>query len=337
MSRCRYFEGAVSSELPTARAMRSTVRCQPAAGWSLQRRMDSSTVRSPADVASRLRCRAGHNLSRAIEARSVTPATITNVRRITVVGFMAASHLDLCDAPNREEADHFHDHSSQDQGWPDRVVQERIEKAWMQDLEHHAEDQRAESDQDGRPFMLRCEHPCIAQNLEPLANDFGQPFEDLRQVAAGSSLDPDRGAEEPNVLGPDPTLKPEQSVARVHAQPDLLIDPPELLSHGIRHFLSNEPNGLAQGIPGSDGASDHVETVRKLRLKAFQAAAPLVHEVDDRYRARNEAGKDAPQKRAGPKPPTGATEDSTRHHDHREIADGGRVTRLGCQGGQAVQ
>src|SRR5437899_8343375 len=166
----------------------------------------------------------------------------------------------------------------------------------MQDLEHHAEDQRAESDQHGRRAMLRCEHPCIAQNLEPLANDLGQPFEDLRQVAAGSSLDPDRGAEEPNVLGSDPSLEPEQSVARVHAQPDLLVDLPKLLSHGIRHFLSNETKGSAQGISGSDGPSDHVESVRKLRLETLPATAPFVYEVDDRYGARNEAGKDAPKK-----------------------------------------
>src|SRR5262245_35302454 len=145
MSRCRYFE-EVSSELPRARPMRSTVRCQPAAGWSLQRRMDSSTVPSPAGVASRPRCRTGHNLSRAIEARTVTPATMTNVRRMTVIGFMAASHLDLRDAPDREEAEHFHDNSSQDEGWPDRIVEERLEKAGMQDLKHQGEDQRAEAD-----------------------------------------------------------------------------------------------------------------------------------------------------------------------------------------------
>src|SRR5215831_13571405 len=337
MSRCRYLEGAVSSELPTARPMRSTVRCQPAAGWALQRRMDFSSFLSPADVASRPRCRTGHNLSIASEARTVTPPTMTNVRMMTVIGFMAASHLDLRDAPDREETDHLHDHSSKDQGWTDRVVEERIEKAGMQDLEHQAEDQRAESDQDGRPAMLRSEHPCIAQNLEPLANDLGQPFEDLRQVAAGSSLDSDRGAEEPNVLGSDPTLKPEQSVAGVHAQPDLLIDLPKLLSHGIRHFLSNEPNGLAQGISGSDGPSDHVESVRKLRLEAFQATAPLVYEVDDRDAARNQAGKDAPEERADPKPPSGATHRSTSHHGQREIADGGLVARLGRQGGQTVR
>src|SRR5262245_32867225 len=160
MRRCRYFEGAVSSELPSARPIRSTVRCQPAAGWSLQRRMDPSSMLSPADVASRPRCRTGHNLSSAIDARTVTPATMTNVRMMTVIGFMAASHLDLSDAPDREEADRFHDHSSQNQGWPDRVAEERLEKAGMQDLEHHGEDQRAEPDQDARPFMLRCEHPC---------------------------------------------------------------------------------------------------------------------------------------------------------------------------------
>src|SRR5262245_7204609 len=295
MSRCRYFEGAVSSELPSARPMRSTVRCQPAADWSLQRRMDPSSTPSPADVASRPRCRTGHNLSSAIDARTVTPATMTNVRIMTVIGFIAASHLDLGDAPDREEADCFHDQSCHDQGWPDRVAEERIEKAGMQDLEHHAEDQRAEPDQDGRPAMLGCEHPCIAQNLEPLANHLGQPFEDLGQVAAGSTLNPDRGAEEPNVLGSDPTLEPEQCFARVHAQPDLVIDLPELLSHGIRHFLSNEPDGCAQGIPGSDGPSDHVESARKLRLEGFQATAPLVHEVDDGHGARNEADKDAPE------------------------------------------
>src|SRR4029453_16402471 len=158
----------------------------------------------------------------------------------------------------------------------------------------------------------------IAQNLEPLANDLGQPFEDLRQVAAGSSLDSDRGAEKPNVLSSDPTLKPEQGVARVHAQPDLLIDLPKLLSHGIRHFLSNEPNGLAQGISSSDSPGDHVERIRKLRLGASQAAAPLVYEEDDRDGPRNEAGKDAPEKCAGPKPPSGTTDGSKRHHRQRE-------------------
>src|SRR5947209_8575755 len=336
MSRCRYFEG-VSSEVPRARPMRSRVRCQPGTGWALQRRMDSSWMPSPAAVARRPRCRTGHNLSSAIEARTVTPATMTNVRTMTVIGFMAPSHLDLRDAPDHEEADHFHDYSSEDQGWPDGVVEERIEKAGMQDLEHQAEDQRAESDQDSRPAMLRCEHSCIAQNLEALANDFGQPIEDLRQVAAGSSLDPDRGAEEANVLGYDPTLQPEQSVSRVHAQPDLLIDLPKLLSHRIRHFLSNEPNGSAQGISGSNGPRDHVEGVRKLRLEALHTTAPLVYEVDDRDAARNEAGEDAPEKSARPKPRCSAADGSTRHHDERDVCDGGPVARLGRQGGQAVR
>src|SRR2546427_12113069 len=127
MSRCRYFEG-VSSEVPRARPMRSRVRCQPGTGWSLQRRMDSSWMPSPAAVARRPRCRTGHNLSSAIEARTVTPATMTNVRTMTVIGLMAPSHLDLRDAPDHEEADHFHDYSSEDQGWPHRVVEERIEK-----------------------------------------------------------------------------------------------------------------------------------------------------------------------------------------------------------------
>src|SRR4030095_10189243 len=145
MSRCRYFEGAVSSELPTARPMRSTVRRQPADGWSLPPSMDFSPVRPPPDVASRPRCRTGHNLSIAIEARIVTPATMTKVSRMTVIGLITASHLDLGDAPDHEEANRFHDYSSQDQHRPARVVQERIEKARMQDLEHHAEDQRAES------------------------------------------------------------------------------------------------------------------------------------------------------------------------------------------------
>src|SRR5262245_46617853 len=176
--------------------------------------------------------------------------------------------------------------------------------------------------------MLRCEHPCIAQNLEPLANDFGQPFEDLRQVAARSPLDLDRGAEEPNVLGFDPTLEPEERVTRVHAQPDLLIAPSELLSHGIRHFLSNEPDSSPQRISGPDGASDHVESIRKLGLKGFPATAPLVYQVDDRYRARNEADEDAPEEPAGPKPSCGAADGSTSPHDQRQIADVGLVARL---------
>src|SRR5262249_20894305 len=50
-------------------------------------------------------------------------------------------HLDLGDAPDREEADRFHDYSSQDQRWPDWIVEEWIEKAGMEDLEHDAEDQ----------------------------------------------------------------------------------------------------------------------------------------------------------------------------------------------------
>src|SRR5437870_4117663 len=188
-----------------------------------------------------------------------------------------------------------------------------------------------------RPRCRTGEHSCIAQNLEALANDFGQPIEDLRQVAAGSSLDPDRGAEEANVLGYDPTLQPEQSVSRVHAQPDLLIDLPKLLSHRIRHFLSNEPNGSAQGISGSNGPRDHVEGVRKLRLEALHTTAPLVYEVDDRDAARNEAGEDAPEKSARPKPRCSAADGSTRHHDERDVCDGGPVARLGRQGGQAVR
>src|SRR5213593_874279 len=241
--------------------MRSTVRCQPVADCSLQRRIDSARPLSPSGVASRPRCTTGHNLSSAIEARTVTPATMTKERRMAVIGFMAASHLDLGDAPDHEEADHFHDEPSQDQGRTDRIVDEGIEESRIDDLEHHSEDQRAESDQDSRPFMLRGEDPRIAQNLEPFANDLGQPVKDLCQVPPRSSLDPDRGAEEPNVLGSHPTLEPEEGVARVHAQPDLLIDLPELLSYRIRHLLANEPDGPAQGVSGSNRASEHVQSI----------------------------------------------------------------------------
>src|SRR5262249_55048678 len=115
MSRSRYFDGAVPSELPTARPMRSAVRCEPEVDWSFQRRLDSSRTLPPVDVANRPRCTTGNNFISAIEASTVTPATMTKVRKITVIGFIAASHLDLGDAPDREEADHFHDHSSQNQ------------------------------------------------------------------------------------------------------------------------------------------------------------------------------------------------------------------------------
>src|SRR5215831_9383195 len=150
-------------------------------------------------------------------ATTVNPATMTKERTATIVGFMATSHLDLGDAPDHEEADRLHDEARSYQKRPDRVAEQGLEVSRVQDLEHQPENDRAQSHEDRGVLVLCRQDPRVAHDFEPLADHLGEPLEDLGQVPAGAALDPDRGAEEADVLRRHPSLEPVQGLAGVAA------------------------------------------------------------------------------------------------------------------------
>src|SRR5690242_243649 len=262
MSRWRYFDGAASADPLTARPRRSAVRSQADFGSSLQRRIEAGPGRgAAARPVSRSRCMAGHQRSNSMPARSVTPPTIAKDRAPTVMGFMVASHLDLGDAPDQKEADRLENEPGSHEPRTDRIGAERVEVAGVKQLEQDREDRGAQPDADRGPAMLRGEHPGIAQDLEALADDLGQAVQDLGQVAADPALDGDGGAEEAHVLDGDPRLESEQGVAGVHPEPDLLVDPAELLADWVGHVLTHDAEGAREGVAGPDRAGDGIEGV----------------------------------------------------------------------------
>src|SRR5260221_12147030 len=96
-----------------------------------------------------------------------------NERMPTVIGFMAASYLDLGDPPDHEEADRLQDQAGAHEPGPDRVGLEGVEVARVHELEDDREYRRAQPRADGRPAVLCRQHPGIAQDLEPLADPLG--------------------------------------------------------------------------------------------------------------------------------------------------------------------
>ena len=86
----------------------SMARCRLDSGALSNRRIDTDPPAADAAGPSRSRRIAGQNRITSSALTSVTASTTTNVTIAYASGFMAASHLDLGDAPHHEEADGLH-------------------------------------------------------------------------------------------------------------------------------------------------------------------------------------------------------------------------------------
>src|SRR4030095_7752113 len=201
-------------------------RCNPDWGSLSNRRIDTGPVAAGAAV-SRARPIARQRRRTIKELSTGTPTTTKKVTAATVSGFMA-SYLDLGDTPHHEEADGLHDEARpQEHGCQGRLHHGR-EVAGAHEREHEGECHRAEPHANRRPAMLRRQRAGMAQDLEALADDFGQPVEDLGEVSARAALDEDRGAEEPDAIGRHALGQPRERLAGIHAELRLFEDPGEL-------------------------------------------------------------------------------------------------------------
>src|SRR5688572_20429547 len=174
-------------------------RCSPDSGSLPNRRIDVDPPAAGA-AASRSRRIAGQSRRTSSPLTRVTPSTTTKATTAYVSGFMAASHLDLGDAPDHEEADGLHDEARAEEQGRQGGLHHGREVARVQQLEDHGEGDRADPHADGRPAVLGREGTRMAQDLEPLADHLAQPIQDLREVPARAALDGDGGAEEPDVV-----------------------------------------------------------------------------------------------------------------------------------------
>src|SRR5687768_11184726 len=120
-----------------------------------KRRMDAERV-SPPSIRSRSRSTAGMRLRSRNAARNVTPPTKTKERMARLAALMiVASHLDLCDSPHAEEADRLERQPHADEQRSGRRLEEGGEIFRMEQLKHDGEGDRAQSDQNRAPPVLR--------------------------------------------------------------------------------------------------------------------------------------------------------------------------------------
>src|SRR5215470_6252486 len=121
----------------------------------------------------------------------------------------------------------------------------------------------------------------MAQELVALADDFTEAVQHLGEVAAGGALDRNRRAEEPYVLGRHTLLQPRERLADIAPQPELLGDPRELRTDGIRHLFPDQPDAAPERVARADGPRHHVHRVRKITLEAIETPVRPVAEVHD--------------------------------------------------------
>ena len=127
----------------------------------------------------------------------------------------------------------------------------------------------------------------LAENLEPLAHDVGEVVENLREVAAGLSLDEHGGREEPHVDERHPDGHVVQRVLEGQAVVLLLEGLAELRAHGLGAFVGDHAHRRLERVAGLDGARQQIERLWELLLEPADADGALPHEITK--------GTDAPQ------------------------------------------
>src|SRR5262249_24392224 len=213
------------------------------------------------------------------------PPTSTKATATSVSVVMTASHFDLRQAPDDQEANDLEGEPGAQEHRCRRRLDQWIEVSRRQEVEDDREQHRAEPDEDRGVPLLGGQHAGMAQQLAPLADDVAETVEELGQVSTGASLNPHGVAEELYVLERDPLVQTRQGLTGVDTEADLLGDVAELLPDGIAHLLADHLDGSAQRVAGPDRARDHLHCVREVLLESLDPAVSLEHEPQHRRRA----------------------------------------------------
>ena len=168
---------------------------------------------------------------------------------------------------------------------PDAGVE--IRRHELDDQEHH--DRQRRQDQRGGAAFRR-QRADLAPHLEALPDHAGEVIEDLAEIAAGRSLDRDRGHEQRQVVLPDPDVEVAQRRFEIGAVGDFVDDDAELAADRIPHLARDHGQRDRRRMTGAQAAHDHVERVGELRAERLLAARPQeAHDHDTEARCRRTA------------------------------------------------
>src|SRR5215217_5125824 len=192
------------------------------------------------------------------------------------------SNIDVDDAADDEDAQHFHDRDDHHEDPPEEVVHHGLHQVGPHVVEHHA--QHAGHGRHDPPLQLalRSEGVDLALQAEALANHGGHGLEHLRHVAAELARDVGGHHHQLQVVAAHALAHVDERLFQRDAQLHFLHEQAELLRQRRHRLARHVLDGLREGETGLERVGHGLQRVHQLDVELLDA--PLAVVLDHQHR-----------------------------------------------------